>query len=219
MSTLDPFALLGPGARVLLKVEEECWVPLTVDLVSAPLVSCHSRPGDVLEVSFVGRPMTAYLGRLECPVVGVQSRVTQEPEGLVLIGSFKVLAGATLVQRRDFVRLEKSGAEVQIATDANPIFTPVKLVNLGGGGLAVSTPGPALPLGSTVALEIKIPDGIIVAKGVVSRSEMGVEGTSYGIRFTEIREGHRDRIVSHVFAQQARVRKAETEAAALRRGR
>ncbi len=212
--SVDPFEILRPGVWVVVEVDPERKLHLQVEkiVLAPPTVWCHSRPTqDEPAGELEACPMTMFLGQLQVPVVPASSSWTTREEGHMLTASFRVLPGTIRVQRRGFVRLRNPQVEVRVrrrATHDAPagVFERVKADNLGGGGVAILLAGPGFQLGEAVDLEVKVGAITVPAKGLVCRTEQVGGDVLVGVQFTDIQEGHRDRIVSYIFREQARMR-------------
>jgi hypothetical protein len=212
--SVDPFEILRPGVWVVVEVGPELKLRLQVErIVKSPAtVWCHSRPtpdepGPELEA----RPMTMYHGQLHVPVVPASSSWTSREGGNVLTASFRVLPGAIRVQRRGFVRLRNPQVEVRVRRRATPDapagdFERVKVDNLGGGGIAFHSAKAAFQIGDAADVEITLGGVALPAKGLVCRLEESGGDVIAGLQFSDIQEGHRDRIMSYIFREQAKAR-------------
>ncbi len=118
------------------------------------------------------------------------------------------------VQRRDFVRIPDALtvwyriADPPLRRSAQVIQTISK--NISGGGMLLSVKGDHPLKGDVLELQIKLPVGIVQAKGLVVRSDpsRGTDLWDIGIRFTQINDKDQRTVVQHVFNRQTELRKA-----------
>ena len=116
-------------------------------------------------------------------------------------------AGAELIQRRGFARVEVS---VPVSVSVDDVTPPllVESIDLSGSGALLRDPEEGeLEVGRMVWLEISISedDEPIQARGTALRQ---LEDGSKGVHFDYIPDDHRDRLVRFLFERQRRLRQA-----------
>jgi hypothetical protein len=218
MDAPDPFSLISAGMRVQLELAPDRRVRLTVDFVRRNLSSiwCHIGPERELPELLAGpRVLTLEVGDasglLKVPVMLGSAAVTERSDGRLLAVSFQVLPGTIWVQRRRYFRLRNPPTTLRLAGADGSLQLDARTVNLGGGGVAVAVQFSALRPGDAVDIQFRIASmAPLPARGTVLREEPGPGAASVlAIQFTEIRESHRDRLVSLIFREQTRRRLAE----------
>jgi hypothetical protein len=102
-----------------------------------------------------------------------------------------------LFQRREFVRA-KSALRVELTLRGTKVAVEGMTIDVSGGGLRVQAMATKLPVGANVEVWLDVPDGPIEAEAMVLRHQ-GMMAVV--LRFTEIDENERQRLVRHVFDQ------------------
>jgi len=218
MDAPDPFTLISAGMRVQLELAPEQRVRLVVDFVRKGLstIWCHRGPERELpELAAGSRVLTLEAGDmsglLKVPVMPTSVAVADRSDGRVLTVSLKVLSGTIWVQRRKYIRLRNPPMALDLRLAGATLGVEARALNLGGGGLAVAVPTDGFRPGDQVELQFRIANiAPLPARGTVLRVEPLLGGDSVlAIQLTEIRESHRDRLVSLIFREQTRRRIAE----------
>ena len=218
MDAPDPFTLISAGMRVQLELAPDQRVRLVVDFVRKTLATiwCHRGPERELpELAAGSRVLTLEAGDasglLKVPVMPTAVAVAERSDGRVLTVSLKVLSGTIWVQRRKYIRLRNPPMALGLRLAGATLGVEARAVNLGGGGIAVAVPTDGFRPGDQVELQFRIANiAPLPALGTVLRVEPLPGGDSVlAIQFTEIRESHRDRLVSLIFREQTRRRLSE----------
>lgn len=218
MDAPDPFSLISAGMRVQLELAPELRVRLVVDFVRKSLstIWCHRGPErEQPELAAGSRVLTLEAGDasglLKVPVMPTTVAVAERSDGRLLTVSLKVLSGTIWVQRRKYIRLRNPPMALDLRLAGATLGVEARPVNLGGGGIAVNVPTDGFRPGDQVELQFKIANvAPLPARGTVLRVEPVPGGDSLlAIQFTEIRESHRDRLVSLIFREQTRRRVAD----------
>lgn len=218
MDAPDPFTLISAGMRVQLELAPEQRVRLVVDFVRKGLstIWCHRGPERELpELAAGSRVLTLEAGDmsglLKVPVMPTSAAVAERSDGRVLTVSLKVLSGTIWVQRRKYIRLRNPPMALDLRLAGATLGVEARALNLGGGGLSVAVPTDGFRPGDQVELQFRIANiAPLPARGAVLRVEPLPGGDSVlAIQLTEIRESHRDRLVSLIFREQTRRRIAE----------
>jgi hypothetical protein len=102
-----------------------------------------------------------------------------------------------LFQRREFVRA-KSARRVKLTLLGTKLPVEGMTVDVSGGGLRVQALATKLPVGANVDVWLDLPEEPLEAKAQVLRHQ-GLMAVV--LRFTEIDENERQRVVRHVFDQ------------------
>ena len=218
MDAPDPFTLIVAGMRVQLELAPGQRVRLVVDFVRSSLSSIWCHLGPEREVAeLVAGPQVLTLeagdasGLLKVPVMLSAVAVVERSDGRLLTATFKVLRGTIWVQRRRYFRLRNPPMTVRLAGADGSLELDARIINLGGGGVAVAVQFSAFRPGDAADIQFRIAaTAPLPARGTVLRVEPGAGAESVlAIQFTEIRESHRDRLVSLIFREQTRRRLAE----------
>jgi hypothetical protein len=120
--------------------------------------------------------------------------------------SFTPSEGASLVQRRDFVRLPLH-LGVAATVQGEDAERELVAIDVSASGLLLGrTAGAQLEDGDTVWLSIPLDDGMppIGPRGTVVR---GAEEGTYGVRFDYIADGDQERLARFVMREQLRLRR------------
>ncbi|MDO9022729.1 MAG: PilZ domain-containing protein [Deltaproteobacteria bacterium] len=222
MHAPDPFALIAPGQRVQLELAPDQRARFVVDFVRRGLstIWCHLGPERELpDLTVTPRVLTLEAGDqgglLKVPVMVASVDRAERSDGKVLTASLKVLSGTIWVQRRKYFRLRQPPLGVTlrpagVAPDASAEL-PARPLNLGGGGLALAVNGGEIRPGDEVEIQLVLANTpLLPARGTVLRVEPGAGVESVlAVQFTDIRESHRDRLVSLIFREQTRRRLTE----------
>ena len=217
MSALDPFAFLAAGARVQIECETERALPFVIDSTwqSGSRIWCHPAiEGDSLAFLAEQRVLDLYIvdpeGPLKVPIM--RARATDSEIGFASANSvcFKVLPGTIRVQRRQYFRLKKPpilvGVRAPLIAEPATPFVQTQTHDLGAGGVSFVGDEVKLNIGDLVELLIGLPDATqIPAKGEILRSNVhSGDDPLIAIRFTQIRERDRDRIMAVIFREQTK---------------
>ena len=217
MSALDPFAFLAAGARVQIECETERALPFIVDSVweSASRIWCHPAvDGDAVAFLAEHRVMDLYIvdpgGPLKVPIL--RARAADSEIGVATTNSvcFKVLPGTIRVQRRQYFRLKKPpilvGVRAPPIADPAAPFLQTQTHDLGAGGVSFVGEEINVHIGDLVELLLDLPDATqIPAKGEILRTNvLPGDELLVALRFTQIRERDRDRIMAVIFREQTR---------------
>lgn len=218
MDAPDPFTLISAGMRVQLELAPDLRVRLVVDFVRKNLstIWCHRGPERELpELAANSRVLTLEAGDtsglLKVPVMPTAVAVAERSDGRLLTASFKVLSGTIWVQRRMYIRLRHPPLALGLRLVGATLEIDARAVNLSGGGMAVAVQSDGFQPGDEVELQLGIANTVpLPARGTVLRVEP-IAGAEWmlAIQFTEIRESHRDRLVSLIFREQTRRRVVE----------
>jgi len=218
MEAPDPFTLISAGMRVQLELAPDQRVRLVVDFVRKNLATiwCHRGPErEMPELEAGSRVLTLEAGDssglLKVPVMPSAVTVAERSDGRLLTVSLKVLSGTIWVQRRKHIRLRNPPLALDLRLAGATLGVEARPVNLSGGGIAVAVPTDGFRPGDQVELQFKIANiAPLPARGTVLRVEALPGGDSVlAIHFIEIRESHRDRLVSLIFREQTRRRIAD----------
>lgn len=222
MEAPDPFSLIAPGVRVQIELAPDQRARFVVDFVRRGLstIWCHLGPErEVPDLTVAPRVFTLEVGDpgglLKIPVMVASVHRAERSDGKVLTVSLKVLSGTIWVQRRKYFRLRHPPLGVslrptQTASDATAEL-PARPLNLGGGGVALAVNGGEIHPGDEVEIQLALANTTpLPARGTVLRVEPGPGVESVlAVQFTDIRESHRDRLVSLIFREQTRRRLTE----------
>lgn len=222
MDTPDPYELISAGSRVQVELAPEVRARFTVEFLRRNLATIWCRLGPEREPPHIeagSRVMTMEVGdaagMLKVPVMPSAVAAAEGPDGTVLTVAFKVLSGTLWIQRRKYFRLRNPPIGITLRSARpdgdGPVDLPARAVNLGGGGLAVTVPAGELQAGADVEVLLNLArTAPLSARGVVLRVEPAPNAESLlSIQFTDIRESHRDRLVSLIFREQTRRRASE----------
>jgi hypothetical protein len=218
MDAPDPFSLISAGMRVQLELASDVRVRLVVDFVRRSLATiwCHLGPErEVPELVAGSQVLTLEAGDasglLKVPVFLASVAVTERSDGRLLTATFRVLRGVIWVQRRRYFRLRNPPMTLRLAGADGSVELDARILNLSGGGVAVAVQFSAFRPGDAADIQLRIASmAPLPARGTVLRVEPGPGAESVlAIQFTEIRESHRDRLVSLIFREQTRRRIAE----------
>jgi hypothetical protein len=222
MEAPDPFALIAPGQRVQIELAPDQRARLVVDFIRRGLstIWCHLGPErEVPDLTVTPRVFTLEAGDpgglLKVPVMLASVDRAERSDGKVLTVRLTVLSGTIWVQRRKYFRLRNPQLGVTLrparaASDATAEL-PARPLNLGGGGVALAVNSGEIHPGDEVEIQLALVNTLpFPARGTVLRVEPGAGGESVlAVQFTDIRESHRDRLVSLIFREQTRRRLAE----------
>lgn len=222
MQAPDPFALIAPGQRVQLELAPDQKSRFVVDFVRQGLstIWCHLGPERELpDLAAAPRVLTLEVGDqgglLKVPVMVASVDRAERSDGKVLSVSLKVLSGTIWVQRRKYFRLRHPPLGVSLRparTAPDPAAElPARPLNLGGGGVALAVHSGAFHPGDEVEIQLALANTPpLPSRGTVLRVEPGPGVESVlAVQFTDIRESHRDRLVSVIFREQTRRRLTE----------
>ena len=217
MDTPDPYVIITPGLRVNLDVSPDLRVRFVVDFVRRGLGMIWCSFGPAPEVPQLVPESAVYTmevgdpaGLLKLPVSLASSTLSERSDGKLLKVSFKVLPGTIWVQRRKYFRLRSPPIVITLrvphADSVLLLDIPTRTLNLGGGGVAIAVPPGDYQPGDYVELVLKLANTApLPAMGILERVEViGTGEKLLAIQFTEMRESHRDRIVSVIFREQTR---------------
>ena len=217
MDIPDPYIIITPGLRVHLEVTPNVRTKFVVDFVRRGLSMIWCSFGPAREVPPMVPETKVYTmevgdpaGLLKLPVALANSTLSERSDGKVLKVSFKVLPGTIWVQRRKYFRLRSPPMVITLRVPHPDsvllLDIPSRTLNLGGGGVAIAVPPGDYQPGDYVELVLKLANTApLPAMGILERVEsIGTGETLLAIQFTEIRESHRDRIVSLIFREQTR---------------
>lgn len=119
-------------------------------------------------------------------------------------GSLRFCPSESTGQRRQFLRWE-ADLPVQLRYADESGWFRVRLVDIGGGGIAVRV-GKPMDAGRPVAIQVRLPTGAVMAEGEVVTQRADGPSTRVGIRFSRITDAARSRIVRFVFQEELRWR-------------
>ncbi len=217
MSALDPFAFLAAGARVQIECEAERALPFVIDSTwqSGSRIWCHPAiEGDTVSFLAEQRVLDLYIadpeGPLKVPIL--RARASDSEIGIATTNSvcFKVLPGTIRVQRRQYFRMKKPPILVGVRSPAidDPIatFVQTQTHDVGAGGVSFIGEEFKLNVGECIDLVLDLPDATkIPTRGEILRTNVLVgDELLVAIRFTQIRERDRDRIMAVIFREQTR---------------
>lgn len=111
------------------------------------------------------------------------------------------------IQRRDFVRVDLIDyMKYKNVNEETDLWNDGMILDISGGGLRTSTQQ-VLNQDDILDLNINVSDDIIEVKGKVVRYiGISTSGKVYGIEFTDISEGIREKIIRKVFEQMRKQR-------------
>lgn len=217
MDTPDPYVIITPGLRVHIDVTPDVRAKFVVDFVRRGLGMIWCSFGPAPEVPKLVPESTVYMmevgdpaGLLKLPVSLANSTLAERSDGNFLKVSFKVLPGTIWVQRRKYFRLRSPPIVITLRVPHPDsvllLDIPTRALNLGGGGVAVAVAQGDYQPGDCVELVLKLANTApLPAMGILERVEtLGTGEKLLAIQFTEMREGHRDRLVSVIFREQTR---------------
>lgn len=204
-----------PGAQLSTRSYERIYKARVEDLsedtmtISAPTeagVVVPLRPGMFLIVG-VGQDDALY---------GFYTEIIERKRGDIPQLVIRRVEKTKRIQRRRYVRIDGS-VDISMkvfkkvsSTSSHEVGDPkiIQEKNLSAGGMMLMSDIP-LPRGTVVQLDLKLPDGRLVTAGEVVRTLRHEEshGFELGIRFVNLKEKERDRLVRYVNSRMVELRK------------